>query len=194
MQKRDFGRHAVAFDDFFGFFDDGGHVDADDVFGAGFDGEPGFKGIGSVFVLSIFCFGGLWVGGGRYEGASMWGEGQGERDGGISHAEDSGTASDVEDNLVLEQVRVLVDRVAVRFRSDFIFLYSRSKISDGGISSIKTGSRGQEPRNEGIGSTHQHLLMDTFKTSALVFISVKQVEDFEFGTDHDGCNCVPEKQ
>lgn len=38
------------------------------------------------------------------------------------HAEDGGAASDIEDDLVLEQVRVLVDGVAVALGSDFIFL------------------------------------------------------------------------
>jgi len=38
------------------------------------------------------------------------------------HAEDGCAASDVEDDLVLEQVPVLVDRVAVALGADLVFL------------------------------------------------------------------------
>jgi hypothetical protein len=42
--------------------------------------------------------------------------------GDCGHAEDGGTASDIKDDLVLEQVRVLVDGIAVALGSNFIFL------------------------------------------------------------------------
>lgn len=41
---------------------------------------------------------------------------------GYGHAEDGGTASDVKDDLVLEEVGVLVNGIAVALGSDFIFL------------------------------------------------------------------------
>ena len=38
------------------------------------------------------------------------------------HAEDTGSAADVEDDLVLENVAVLVDGIAVRPGTDIVFL------------------------------------------------------------------------
>lgn len=38
------------------------------------------------------------------------------------HAQDGCTTSDIEDNLVLEQMAVVVDRIAVGLGADFIFL------------------------------------------------------------------------
>lgn len=43
----------------------------------------------------------------------------------VEHAEDGCTASNVEDDLVLEKVAVLVYRVAVALGTDFIFLHIR---------------------------------------------------------------------
>jgi hypothetical protein len=40
----------------------------------------------------------------------------------LEHAEDGCTASDIEDDLVLEQMAVLVDRVSVAPGADFVFL------------------------------------------------------------------------
>lgn len=40
------------------------------------------------------------------------------------HAEDTGTAANIQDNLVLEEVAVLVDGVAVRAGTDIVFLYA----------------------------------------------------------------------
>jgi hypothetical protein len=42
----------------------------------------------------------------------------------LEHAEDGCTASDIEDNLVLEQVSVLVDRVSVALGADLVFLWA----------------------------------------------------------------------
>jgi hypothetical protein len=46
------------------------------------------------------------------------------REGGevVEHAQDGGAASDVEDDLILEEVPVLVDCVTVAPRSDLVFL------------------------------------------------------------------------
>lgn len=49
------------------------------------------------------------------------------------HAQDGCTASDIEDDLVLEQVRILVDSVAVALGSDFIFLKRIVSRCDGGV-------------------------------------------------------------
>jgi len=52
----------------------------------------------------------------------------------VVHAEDGCTASDVEDDLVLEDVAVVVDRVAVTLSADLVFLsfckYSRDLVID----------------------------------------------------------------
>jgi hypothetical protein len=44
------------------------------------------------------------------------------------HAENTGSATDIENNLVLEQVRVLVDRVLVCVCSHFIFLARKGAV------------------------------------------------------------------
>lgn len=41
------------------------------------------------------------------------------------HGEDTGTAANIEDNLVLEKVGVLVDRIAVASCADLVFLKPR---------------------------------------------------------------------
>jgi hypothetical protein len=45
---------------------------------------------------------------------------------GGEHAEDGGAAADVEDDLVLEEVGVVVDGVAVALGADLIFLWKLS--------------------------------------------------------------------
>ena len=41
---------------------------------------------------------------------------------GCEHAQNTGTATDIEDDLVLENVAVVVDRIAVGLGADLIFL------------------------------------------------------------------------
>lgn len=43
------------------------------------------------------------------------------------HAENTGTTADIQNNLVLEDVAVLVDRVAVGTGTDIVFLYRKKK-------------------------------------------------------------------
>ena len=43
----------------------------------------------------------------------------------VSHAQDGGAAADIEDDLVLEEVAVLVDGVAVALGPDLVFLQGR---------------------------------------------------------------------
>jgi hypothetical protein len=49
----------------------------------------------------------------------------------LEHAEDGCTASDIEDNLVLEQVSVLVDRVSVALGADLVFLWALCRMATG---------------------------------------------------------------
>lgn len=42
------------------------------------------------------------------------------------HAEDTGTAANIQDNLVLENVAVLVDGVAVGAGADIVFLHEEN--------------------------------------------------------------------
>ena len=44
------------------------------------------------------------------------------------HAENTGTATNVQDNLILENVTILVDRITVRSGTDIIFLEKRSAL------------------------------------------------------------------
>jgi hypothetical protein len=97
LQQCDLVRHAVGLDNLARLIDDGRHVDTNDVFCACLHGEP---------VLDI--------------SASARVRGVGYR--AAEHAEDGCTASDIEDDLVLEQVAVLVDRVAVALGADLVFL------------------------------------------------------------------------
>lgn len=78
--------HAVDFDNLTGLFDDGGHINTDNVFGAGLDGEP--------FILSVS--GNLRCWKGKY-----------------THAENGGTASYIKNNLVLEKMLVLHNSIHV---------------------------------------------------------------------------------
>jgi hypothetical protein len=39
------------------------------------------------------------------------------------HAQDTGSTADIQDNFVLEDVAVLVDRVTVRASTDIVFLF-----------------------------------------------------------------------
>ena len=94
LQKSDLVLHTVDLDNLLCLFDDGRVVYCDDVLCAGLDGEPeriatlGFGDLGGVRLVSL------------REWASV-------------HAENGCTASDVQDDLVLEKVLVLVDRIAV---------------------------------------------------------------------------------
>lgn len=45
------------------------------------------------------------------------------------HAQDGGTASNIKDDLVLEEVAVVVDRIAVRLGANFIFLHIKQVVS-----------------------------------------------------------------
>jgi len=85
------------------------------------------------------------------------------------HAQDGCAASDIEDDLVLEQVRVLVDSVAVALGSDFIFLKR--------IVSRRSKGNGRE------GQLYQHLLVDTCIRALVSFTSSECV-----CTDHGGCS------
>jgi hypothetical protein len=76
------------------------------------------------------------------------------------HAEDGGTASNVKDDLVFEQVRVLVDRIAVALRADFIFLHAL----------LALRSRKEQSLWGRVGLSYQHFLVDAF-TRALVTVS-----------------------
>ena len=69
------------------------------------------------------------------------------------HGKDGRSASDVEDDLVLEQVGVLVDGIAVRLGPDFVFLFAARRVSRAPVG--KSGGHG--------GSTHQHFFVDAFK-------------------------------
>jgi ribosomal protein S11 len=86
LQEGDLVAQAVDLDNLLGLADDGRHVDSDDVLGASLCGEP----VGRVSV-----------------------RGQKERNGECAHGQDAGSAANIEDDLVLEQVTVLVDGVAV---------------------------------------------------------------------------------
>ena len=45
--------------------------------------------------------------------------------GAVPHAQDGGAAADIKDDLVLEEVAVLVDGVAVALGAHFVFLHAR---------------------------------------------------------------------
>lgn len=55
------------------------------------------------------------------------------------HGEDTGTATNIEDNLVLEEVGVLVDGVAVASCADFVLLNWLSVSASGFIQEIRLG-------------------------------------------------------
>jgi hypothetical protein len=48
---------------------------------------------------------------------------------GYSHAENAGTAADIKDNLVLEDVLILVDGITIRPSTDIVFLHAIKVIS-----------------------------------------------------------------
>lgn len=75
------------------------------------------------------------------------------------HGEDTGTAADIEDNLVLEEVGILVDRVAVASCANLVFL--NLAVSNYFLSYV-----GCNP-----GQAYQHFLVDAF-TRALVLLCV----------------------
>jgi hypothetical protein len=135
LQQGDLVRHAVDFDNLLRLVDDGRHIDTNDVLRTCLYGEP----ISHVSVA-----------------ARVWFVGGGERE----HAKDGGTASDVEDDLVLEQVWVLVDGIAVALRADFIFLHAC--VSRMFVEALSLWGR--------VGLAYQHFLVDAF-TRALVIVS-----------------------
>lgn len=65
------------------------------------------------------------------------------------HAQNTGTTADIEDDLVLEDVAVLVNGVAVRAGANIVFLKQNSSQSENVI------------RREHVISTYQHLLVNT---------------------------------
>lgn len=65
---------------------------------------------------------------------------------GCKHAKDGCTASDVQDNLVLEEMAILVDGVPVRPRANLVFL---RRLLAGRCAAGHQGA-----------GTHQHLLVD----------------------------------
>jgi len=77
-----------------------------------------------------------------------------QRGAGRIHAKDAGTAADVENDLVAEDVRILVYRVSVTARADFIFLVSHV---------CQEWSRMDVWRD-----THQHLLVYAMVVVGLV--------------------------
>jgi len=108
LKKSDLVAQAVNLDDLLCLVDDGRHVNTNDVLGAGLCGEPVY----SVSALARVMCGGV---------------ARGARE----HAEDTGTAANIEDNLVLEEVGVLVNGVAVASCADFILLNLLSASASG---------------------------------------------------------------
>lgn len=127
LEQCDLVRHAIDLDDLLSLVDDGGHVDANDVLGAGLDGE---------------------------------------------HAENGGSTADVEDDLILEQVGVVVDGIAVALGADLIFLRRGSDL----CSCVGLGLNG---------STDQHLLVNT-----VVVVAVEVVPAHQTVSDSPGAICI----
>lgn len=83
------------------------------------------------------------------------------------HAENSGTASDIEDDLVLEKVGILVDRVSVALGSYFILLL-RLLVC---VRYFKALACGPIPV-----CTHQHFLVDAFTCALVGFSTCQTIE------------------
>jgi hypothetical protein len=79
---------------------------------------------------------------------------------GGEHAEDGGTAANVEDDLVLEEVGVVVDGIAVALGADLVFL---SRLS--GIVRLDVVD----------GTTDQHLLVDTVVVVGVEVVAVQVI-------------------
>lgn len=97
MEEGDLVREAVDVNNLLGLLDDGGHIDTNHMLGTSASGEP-FINIRESSLIH-----------------TQLGENP--------HAENTGTTTDIENNLVLEDVAVLVDGVAVGTGTDIVFLY-----------------------------------------------------------------------
>ena len=147
LEQGDLVGQTVDSNDLLGLADDGRHIDTNDMLCAGLSGEPVY----SVSALArVMC-------GGVARGARV-------------HGEDTGTAANIEDNLVLEEVGVLVNGVAVASCADFILLNLLSASAsgftwDGGLGGLPAFPRGC-----------LHARVSTFQTKQIV------------RTNHGGCS------
>lgn len=117
LEQGDLVSHAVHGDDLLGLLDDRGHVDADDVLGASAASEPiltvsdtSSSNVIQRIVCSCRAFPRLI----RRPPSRQY-----------IHAENTSSTSNIENNLILEDVTVLVDRIAIRASADIIFLRER---------------------------------------------------------------------
>lgn len=109
LDKGDLVGQAVLLHDFPRLEDDGGHINTNDMLGAGL---------------------------------------------GSKHGKNGGAAAHIENDLVLEQVLVLDDRVHVRFCADFVFL----RRGDHLLAGLQVAKKVEV---EGVACTYQHLFVDS---------------------------------
>lgn len=85
--------------------------------------------------------------------------------GGCAHGQDAGTTADIEDDLVLEEVAVLVDGIAVAASAHIIFLKQSSLVNSHALSLVWIESLN-------CGATYEHLLVDSVVVVAAHLVSL----------------------